>query len=822
MIARYRGAVGAAVWLVAYSLTGSALGQLSTTDIAELRERAQTEGWTFTVGQNSATARSLNELCGAVPLAELPQQRAVRPITPRQALPASFDWRDSGACTPIRDQDGCGSCWAFSTMGTMECAILRTDGTEVDLSEQWLVSCTGAGSCDGGSYITAFDFLSCDTSRSDPCGGSGAVLEDELPYEADDISCGCPYTHPYCLDGYALVDGEWPTVEQVKQAILDYGPLSVSVYVNSAFVAYTGGVFNACSNRTINHAVVLVGWDDTLGANGAWIMRNSWGPDWGMDGYMYIEYGCSRIGYAACYVRYGVEDCNGNGSPDDEDIAHGTSEDCQPNGVPDECDIEEGTSLDCQPNEVPDECDIGEGTSEDADGDQVPDECAADCNGNSVPDGLDIEGGTSLDCQPNGVPDECETDCNGNGVPDDCDITDETSPDCQPNGRPDECDIAEGTSPDDDGNGVPDECEEDCDENGIWDECDADCGPPGGLCDVPGCGQIEDCDGNDMPDACQRDRDGDEVIDNCDNCLVIANASQLDQDTDELGDACDNCPVVPNLSQTDQDGDATGDACDECPLDPAKVAPGICGCGQAEDPADTDGDTWPDCVDGCPEDPLKTEPGLCGCHVPEDSDDWDGDQTLDCVDRCPYDPGKTAPGVCGCGSADDDQDGDGVADCHDGCPFDPFKREPGVCDCGFSDFDADGDGTADCLDGCSSDPAKTTPGDCGCGQPDTDDDGDNVADCLDNCPATSNPDQRDADGDGVGDACAPAVRPVPGESDGATPPEDTGTAPDAVSPAQGSAAPAFPCGYGAATAGVFCLVLLGAACAVRRRYRPRG
>jgi hypothetical protein len=212
---------------------------------------------------------------------------------------------------------------------------------------------------------------------------------------------------------------------------------------------------------------------------------------------------------------------------------------------------------------------------------------------------------------------------------------------------------------------------------------------------------------------------------------------------------------------------------------------------------------------------------MCGCHVPEDMDDWDGDQTLDCVDRCPYDPGKTAPGVCGCGTADLDLDGDGVADCHDGCPFDPFKRQPGVCGCGASDFDGDGDGTVDCLDGCPVDPAKTSPGACGCGRPDADDDRDNVADCLDNCPATSNPDQRDADGDGVGDACEPAMPPVPRPGSGDAPPVDTGAATGAVSLNQGSGAPAFPCGYGVATAGVVSFLTLGAACAVRRRNRAR-
>lgn len=95
-----------------------------------------------------------------------------------------------------------------------------------------------------------------------------------------------------------------PTVNQIKQAIINYGPVSVAVYVNASFSAYSGGVFTVSEDRQVNHGVVLVGWDDTQGRNGVWILRNSWGTGWGEAGYMRIEYGCSRVGYGACYVVY--------------------------------------------------------------------------------------------------------------------------------------------------------------------------------------------------------------------------------------------------------------------------------------------------------------------------------------------------------------------------------------------------------------------------------------------------------------------------------------------------------------------------------------
>jgi hypothetical protein len=115
---------------------------------------------------------------------------------------------------------------------------------------------------------------------------------------------------------------------------------------------------------------------------------------------------------AALRVELEIPDCNGNGVPDEEDIANGTSEDCNANGVPDECEF----WLDCNGNGVPDTCDLDEGTSEDCNANGVPDECdiasgdEQDCNGNGVPDSCDIAENESDDCQGNGIPDECETD----------------------------------------------------------------------------------------------------------------------------------------------------------------------------------------------------------------------------------------------------------------------------------------------------------------------------------------------------------------------------------------------------------------------------
>ena len=397
-----RGRICVVAWLMLGGLAGPASAQLSSEDIAALRERGQREGWTFTVCENPATKYSLAELCGSPEPARWQVGDRIMPRGARNGFDPYFNWCDLGGCTPVRSQGGCGSCWAFAAIGVMESDIKIKDEVSRNLSEQWLVSCTLAGNCGGGSHSESLKYLRCN-GLEDPCGDSGAVLETDFPYEADDppeVPCDCPYLHPYCLAdwGFAYGGGGVAPVEDIKQAILTYGPVSVSVYANAAFQGYGGGVFNACENdQGTNHAVVLVGWDDNEGTEGCWILRNSWGSWWGDGGYMLIEYGCSLVGTGACWSYYIAWDCNDNGIADSDDIAGETSEDCNSNTIPDECDIAEGTSTDENSNDIPDECE--------------------DCNGNEVADETDIAQGTSLDFNGNDLPDECE-DCNGNEVPD--------------------------------------------------------------------------------------------------------------------------------------------------------------------------------------------------------------------------------------------------------------------------------------------------------------------------------------------------------------------------------------------------------------------
>ncbi|MCK4872794.1 MAG: hypothetical protein KAS72_08730 [Phycisphaerales bacterium] len=292
-----------AALVTAWLTAGVATAQLTDDDIDALRKQGEEEGWTFTIDRNEATERPLHELCGFIPPTDW-DDGPWDPCQTRGDLPDAFDWRDYDGCTPIRNQGGCGSCWAFAAIGTTECAILIETEESVNLSEQWLISCTSAGSCSGGSVSLSYRHL-VDHDRTDLCGDSGAVLEEDFRYRAANVACECPYDHPYHLDLWRNIGiGGTPSVSQIKQAIFDHGPVSCGVYANSAFGAYSSGVFNGCGSGACNHAVILVGWDDTMGTAGVWILRNSWGIMWGERGYMYIEYGCSSVGSWAQYVAY--------------------------------------------------------------------------------------------------------------------------------------------------------------------------------------------------------------------------------------------------------------------------------------------------------------------------------------------------------------------------------------------------------------------------------------------------------------------------------------------------------------------------------------
>jgi hypothetical protein len=213
-----------------------------------------------------------------------------------ESAPRQYDLSNDGIVTRVRDQGQCGSCWAFAATQTMELGQ-KANGKDLDLSEQQIVSCDKSMyGCNGGWFPG--DFLV----------KNGQALESAFPYRASDVSCKSGLTSAAKPIRWVKVgaSGRNPTNEEIATAIADHHAIWVGVGATNAWGGYKGGVFNKCSGGQINHAVTLVGYDLD---KKVWHMKNSWGTQWGDQGYMTLPFGCDGIGEEASYVVFEDQPC---------------------------------------------------------------------------------------------------------------------------------------------------------------------------------------------------------------------------------------------------------------------------------------------------------------------------------------------------------------------------------------------------------------------------------------------------------------------------------------------------------------------------------
>lgn len=239
-------------------------------------------------------------------------------IEPLSSLPKKIDWRDSGGknyLTAIKDQGDCGSCWAFSTVGVIEARYNIENGmysTQLDLasnrvvfpklmpviprilaldypdlSEQDLISCSTAGDCKGGWESDALVYIK----------NRGIVSEDCFSYKAKDVNCDL------CVDWHKKLTKikRWGWVtrasvdkEIIKTALQD-GPLIFYLEVYSDFYNYRSGIYQPVPSAVYegDHSIVLIGYDEN---DDCWVCKNSWGTDWGENGYFKIKFGVCETG----------------------------------------------------------------------------------------------------------------------------------------------------------------------------------------------------------------------------------------------------------------------------------------------------------------------------------------------------------------------------------------------------------------------------------------------------------------------------------------------------------------------------------------------
>ncbi|KAI5060110.1 hypothetical protein GOP47_0024530 [Adiantum capillus-veneris] len=212
-------------------------------------------------------------------------------------IPSSKDWRDAGIISAVKNQGSCGSCWTFSTTGALEAAHAQATAKMVLLSEQQLVDCAGAYNnfgCSGGLPSQAFEYVHFN---------GGLNTEDAYPYTAEDGECQFNED----IIGVQVSDVVNITMgaeNELKVAVGLVRPVSVAFEVVDGFSLFKSGVYTSdtceSSPESVNHAVLAVGYDVDESGMKYWIIKNSWGESWGMNGYFNMELGSNMCGIATC------------------------------------------------------------------------------------------------------------------------------------------------------------------------------------------------------------------------------------------------------------------------------------------------------------------------------------------------------------------------------------------------------------------------------------------------------------------------------------------------------------------------------------------
>lgn len=215
---------------------------------------------------------------------------------PSVSSPA-FSYRDKAS--PAQSQAECGACWAFANAAAYQVEQRLWNGKDVDVSEQQLVNCVpptvmSGNNCEGQWPEVAWEYLT----------EHGIAQESKVPYRAAMQTCDLTKEEgDYKVVRWSFVgerDPREPTDDEIKLALVTHGPVVATVRVTDAMQNYTSGVFDDRDVGPINHAITIMGWDDS---KGAWHVLNSWGTDWGEDGYIWIKYGVNRIGSYATWAE---------------------------------------------------------------------------------------------------------------------------------------------------------------------------------------------------------------------------------------------------------------------------------------------------------------------------------------------------------------------------------------------------------------------------------------------------------------------------------------------------------------------------------------
>lgn len=233
-------------------------------------------------------------------------------------LPEKYDLRTYGYVTNVRNQGSIGACWTFSTYASLESTLKKLSGKVFDFSEIHMSVYNGEVAYnDGGNNTIAAAYL---------VSGKGPILESEAPYPnpavVSNINVRDNLKTKYRVKDIIFLPSREHSLDndEIKKAIISYGAVSSSYYDNSSYYTYNGqtSYYNKYTSIA-NHAITIIGWDDNFSksnfkvvapADGAFLVKNSWGSNWGDNGYFYISYYDMSLGYDSNAVFYDIEDIN--------------------------------------------------------------------------------------------------------------------------------------------------------------------------------------------------------------------------------------------------------------------------------------------------------------------------------------------------------------------------------------------------------------------------------------------------------------------------------------------------------------------------------